>query len=173
MRRRGRTRTAFSLVELVVVVIILAILASVAVPRFSRGTRGAANAALVADLRQLRDAIYRYALEHQGAFPGPDAAGFVDCLTTCSSARGATQPARDPDHPFGPYLAEIPPCPVGRNAGNAAVTISHTSPPTPDPAIKAGWVYNPATGEIRANTHTVTIDGAEASGALAAAEGPG
>lgn len=145
-------KLAFTLVELVVVIVIIGILAAIAIPRLSRGSGGASSAALAANLATVRNAIALYAAEHNNAFPGPDAAGFVDKLTKFSSVSGETSGTRTAVFKFGPYLTAIPPCPVGENAGSATVLISTTSPPTPNPSGGQGWVYNPTTGEFLANT---------------------
>jgi prepilin-type N-terminal cleavage/methylation domain-containing protein len=150
-------KTGFSLVELVVVIVIIGILAAIAIPRLSRGATGASQSALAANLATVRGAIALYAAEHNNRFPGPDAAGFENQLTQFSSITGATQATRDNTHRFGPYLASIPPCPVGENAGTATATDvlidAANSPPVPVPAGGEGWVYNPNTGELLPNTN--------------------
>jgi general secretion pathway protein G len=144
--------SAFTLVELVVVIVIIGILAAIAIPRLSRGSAGAGQAALAANLATIRNAINLYAAEHNNAFPGPDAAGFVAKLTLFSDTFGATQAGKDNTHKFGPYLQAIPPCPVGENAGSSDVLVVATSPPVPNTAGGEGWVYNATTGEFTANT---------------------
>jgi general secretion pathway protein G len=159
---RHATAPAFTLVELVLVIVIIGVLAAIAIPRFSRGSTAAAEAALAADLRLLRTAIMTYALEHNGAFPGPDAAGFANQLTRYTSEAGANSPTRSTTFRFGPYLQAIPPCPSGENAGKPtanAVLISATSPPAPNPHGGEGWVYNPTTGEILPNTNSEEAQG--------------
>lgn len=146
---------AFSLVELVVVIVIIGILAAIAIPRLSRGSAGAGQSALAADLALTRNAINLYATEHNGAYPGPDAAGFVGQLTKYTDLSGATSATKDATHKYGPYLVAMPPCPVGENAGKTtanAVLIVATSPPVPAPATGEGWAYNVTTGEFIANT---------------------
>jgi prepilin-type N-terminal cleavage/methylation domain-containing protein len=154
-RMQGRIR-AFSLVELVVVIVIIGILAAIAIPRLSRGSSGAAEAALSANLATIRAAINLYSAEHNGAFPGPDADGFKDALTLYSDAKGNTNAGKTAVFKYGPYLVSIPPCPVGNAAGtaDAAVVIidDANSPPKPDAAKDAGWVYNTKTGQIVPNT---------------------
>lgn len=150
-----RKLRGFSLLELVVVIVIIGILAAIAVPRLSRGSSGASQSALSANLATVRQAIQLYSLEHKGAFPGPNAAGFVDKLTKYTDIDGGTSVSRDATHIYGPYLQAIPPCPVGENAGKttaSAVLVVATSPPTPNPAGGEGWVYNATTGEFHANT---------------------
>jgi prepilin-type N-terminal cleavage/methylation domain-containing protein len=153
MRRPSAARLpGFSLVELVVVVLIIAMLAGLAIPRMSRGSTGAAEASLVGDLSVIRKAILLYAIEHNSAFPGADAATVVAQLTTYSNAAGSTSATRTAVCPYGPYLARIPPCPVGPKAGSNEICIdSVNSPPAYRAASTAGWVYNPNTGEFCPN----------------------
>jgi prepilin-type N-terminal cleavage/methylation domain-containing protein len=152
-------KRAFSLVELVVVIVIIGILAAIAIPRLSRGTVGASQSALAGNLKVVRGAISLYFTEHNNNFPGPTAANFEDQLTQYTSLAGATQASKDNVHRFGPYLAAIPPCPVGENAGKPTasdVLIDNAnSPPNPNPASagEEGWVYNPNTGEFLPNTN--------------------
>jgi general secretion pathway protein G len=157
-------KPGFSLVELVVVIVIIGILAAIAIPRFSRGATGAGNSALAANVSTIRNAINLYATEHTGSFPGPDAAGFVDKLTKYTDASGTTSTSRTNTCKFGPYLAAIPPCPVGENAGKTtanSVLVVTSTPPTPAPATGEGWVYNATTGEFGPNT-TQSDDGGKA-----------
>ncbi|MFO0840300.1 MAG: prepilin-type N-terminal cleavage/methylation domain-containing protein [Phycisphaerae bacterium] len=156
----GNTRRAFSLVELVVVIVIIGILAAIAIPRLSRGAGGAADSALSASLTTVRNAVALYATEHKNAYPGPDAAGFADKLTKFSNAGGTTSATRTATAIYGPYLYAVPVCPVGENAGSAAVLIdSANSPPAVNTAGGQGWVYNPSTGEFVANTAQTDTSG--------------
>lgn len=158
MTRNKSRESAFSLVELVVVIVIIGILAAIAIPRLSRGTVGASEGALRANLKVVRNAIALYYTEHSNKFPGATAAEVKNQLTQYSSLVGATQASKDATHRFGPYLAAVPPCPVGENAGKttaADILIDSTnSPPVPNPASAGGegWVYNPNTGEFLPNT---------------------
>jgi prepilin-type N-terminal cleavage/methylation domain-containing protein len=157
MRTRisGR-RQAFSLIELVVVIVIIGIIAAMAIPRMSRGSAGAAKAAVIGNLSMIRSAIQHYSGEHNGALPG---ATIVNQLTLYSDLNGGTNAAKSSTYKFGPYLLAIPPCPVGENAGNAAVLID---PATDNaaPAVNAasaggeGWCYKPFTGVFVPNTAT-------------------
>ncbi|MGD8453713.1 MAG: prepilin-type N-terminal cleavage/methylation domain-containing protein [Phycisphaerae bacterium] len=150
----GKNRkSGFTLVELVVVIVIIGILAAIAIPRLSRGSAGASSGALSANLSIVRNAINMYAAEHNSKFP---TATIVDQLTTYSSLTGTTDATRSSTYKFGPYLAAVPPCPVGENAGSATVLIDATvtaDPPAPDTSGGEGWVYKPHTGEIAANTN--------------------
>lgn len=145
MCKRRRGNQGFSLLELVIVVVILGIIAAIAVPRMSRGSAGAADSALSANLAVMRNAIDLFAAEHNGDLP--TLAAIANQLTKYSDASGAAQDGRDDTHIYGPYLRKVPPVPVGPEKGKTGFT---------DLAGTAdfGWVYNAATGEVKANTTT-------------------
>ena len=148
-----KTRSkAFSLVELVVVIVIIGIIAAMAIPRLSRGTAGAGDSALAGNLATMRTAINLYSAEHNNKFPTQ--AKFTEQLTKFTNANGDDNPSRSSSYPFGPYLMAIPPCPVGSQATPSAVAFDSTVGAIPTPtADTGGWIYNPGTGEFRANTN--------------------
>ena len=166
--------SGFSLIELVIVVVIIAIIGAIAIPRMSRGAAGAAESALVGDLAVLRNAIDLYAAEHGGAFPGTNSSTatfsatlFVEQLTQYSNAAGETSDKKTTTsdtgttehYIYGPYLRKMPPLPVGlANKGETGV-VEDTGTAVPGGAT-GGWFYNPATGEIRANTSGMDARGA-------------
>jgi len=166
---------AFSLVELVVVVVIIGIISAIAVVRVSQGARAANDSALKASLAAIRSAIDHYASEHQGAFPGlhrADGSQEYDGLayafeaqlirhTAITGKTGKYNPSATPPIIYGPYLQRgIPPQPVGPNAGDIRVKIDKTgSPPPVSEDTGKGWVYNPETGEIIANTNDLDSSG--------------
>ncbi len=147
-RCRSGKDLAFSLLEVVIVVAIIAILAGVAIPRLSRGAKGAADATLAGSLRTLRSAIDHYAAEHGGSFPNA-----TDCatqLTKYTNGIGETKPKKDTTHIYGPYLRDIPSLPVGAKKGKAGIRQADEA--------NAGWIYDPATGMIRANCLDKEVD---------------
>lgn len=157
---RARARRGFTLVELVIVIVIIGILAAMAIPRLSRGARGAGSAGLQANLAIIRNALNLYQTEHGGAYPNGTAANIVAQLTTYTNYSGTTNATRTTLYIYGPYLAAIPPCPVGENAGSNVILVDNTNnPPTPNPgaAGSPGWVYNGNVGIWLANT-TMTDD---------------
>jgi len=141
---------AFSLLEVVIVVAIMGVLAAIALPRMSRGQRGAGDAALETDLEVLRKAIDLFAAEHLGSYPSGDR--IAGQLTQCTDIEGDAQTTRDGDHVYGPYLRDVPPLPVGIRKGNTKIALSDA------PAV--GWIYTPASGEIRANTGMAEVSAA-------------
>jgi prepilin-type N-terminal cleavage/methylation domain-containing protein len=151
-RRPPQHRSAFTLSELVIVMVIIGLLAAIAIPRLSRGSEGSGVATLVADLRAVRQAIYLYTLEHMNELPGPTADHLVTQLTQFTNRTGGVSATKTAAYVFGPYLHQMPPCPLGPNAGSSDVLIdSANSPPLTNTSGGEGWVYNPNTGEFIAN----------------------
>lgn len=139
-----RSRRGFSLIELVIVVLILGIIAAIAIPRMSRGAKGAQDSSVASNLSVLRNAIDMYHTEH-GAFPL--LAKFATQLTEYSDDSGATNPTADATHIYGPYLRAVPALPVGAAKGSTAVAATAGG-------ATDGWVYDQATGTIKANSDT-------------------
>ncbi|MFN0132184.1 MAG: prepilin-type N-terminal cleavage/methylation domain-containing protein [Phycisphaerales bacterium] len=135
---------AFSLIELVIVIVIIGIIGAIAIPRMSRGAAGAADSALVADLARLRNAIDLFHAEHNSTYPA--IGDLKNSLTQFSNETGtAFSVTKDTANGivFGPYLREIPKLPVGADKGKDTFVAAY--------AAGSGWVYDAATGEIRAN----------------------
>lgn len=110
----------------------------------------------------MRKAIDTYAAEHNGVFPGanPDGSSggansgeaFSSQLTLYSNELGVVAKNPDPLYLFGPYLRDIPSLPVGANKGSTEVAMDKTSSPPVVTTGTEGWVCNPFTGEIIANS---------------------
>lgn len=144
MLARRLPRRAFSLIELVIVVVIIGIIAAIAIPRMSRGASGAAQSSLEANIKVLQSAIDLYETEH-GAFP---AGGTIAAqLLGYTDAAGNVSPTGQKVNEFvyGPYLRAIPANPTGVNKGLNGIGTAD------GPTI--GWIYDPATGTITANTN--------------------
>jgi len=136
------TGGGFTLLEVVIVVAIIAVLAAIGIPRMSRGSRGAKDSSLSGDLAVLRSAIDRYSAEHGGLLPTKDS--IEDQLTKYSDVNGLTDKKRIPPFVYGPYICAIPLLPVGAYQGRSKIS------DTDGPAV--GWIYDQASGAIRANT---------------------
>jgi general secretion pathway protein G len=146
----SRRRAAFSLIELVIVVVIIGILAAIAVPRMSRGAAAASDSALSANLSVIRSALDLYQTEHGGTYPV--LADLEKALTQYTNAAGNSFGDKDAAEGriFGPYMRAVPALPVGANKGKTgfAATIGTTG----------GWVYDAATGTVRANCADTEVD---------------
>ena len=143
----SKARKGFSLIELVIVVVIIGIIAAIAIPKMSKGSAGAGDSALQGNLAVLRNAIELYNAEH-GALPG---ATLKDQLSLYTNAAGATNASKTTTYSFGPYLRKIPALPVGSKKGNSDVVIIDGTTSFTLGTGTEGWVYNSATGDIKAN----------------------
>lgn len=74
IRRIAARRRGFTLIEMLIVISLLGLLLSIAAGNHRRALEKARDAALMVDLQALRNAVYRYAGDHQGGFP-PTLAG--------------------------------------------------------------------------------------------------
>jgi type II secretory pathway pseudopilin PulG len=146
--KNNRRFTGFSLLDLMLVVVIIGLIAAIAIPRMSRGAAGASDTALSGNLAVLRDAIDRYAAEHNGTYP--TVATFVNQLTTYTNATGGAQATKDTTFCYGPYLRKIPPLPVGAAKGNTNVAAAA--------GTGVGWVYDATGGNVTPNTTGTETD---------------
>jgi len=120
-----RKRAGFTLVELVVVIMILGILAGVAAPKFISTSAEATENGTKQTLSIIRNAIEMYTAQNGGT--KPTVANIDSVLLTY--IRGSW-----------------PACPVGANAGDAAVAAGTT------PAGTEGWMYDATTGAFIINS---------------------
>jgi len=143
MDRLCKYRTGFTLVELLIVVAILGILAAVVVPQFQDYTEKAKESAAKDNLRILRNAIELYANDHDGVAPG-----YPNDDTT-----------RNPIYMvFGRALTEveqrlsaIPENPFNKLKITNVLLDDAAFPTEPTQTDTYGWIYKPATREIRLN----------------------
>ena len=158
MMRSQYTKRAFSLIELLIVLIILSVMAAMVIPEFRSNSRQAKEATSKDNLRILRNAIEIYATQHKGAAPGyadgdtdgvPTRYVFVSQLLSASNDSGAIAAVGTSGYGLGPYLTEVPENTLNNNV---SFTIINNSTEMPSEATgTTGWIYKPATKEIRLN----------------------
>lgn len=90
-----------------------------------------------------------------GAANSPES--FGNQLTRHSNAQGQVSLTQDPTYFLGPYLRRIPPLPVGDNRNSIEMAIDVINSPPVVTAGTEGWVYNPLTGAIIANSDDANL----------------
>ena len=150
-------RGGFTLVEVLIVVVILGILAATVLPQFTSAGNDAKESALVQDLQTLRSQIELYKFQHNGAFPGSqNGVIFEDAMLTSTDADGTSGPIGT--KPYGPFfIGQVPPNPF---TGARGVRVVPDVPAAvPDDSTDDGWIYNPQTGRLKANSTGLAADG--------------
>lgn len=159
----------FTLIELLIVIVIIGLVASVAMARLGREKQQANETALRLNLRQVRLAIQRFALLHNGVFPAKTSDGtfesgteecFVRQLTLRTTSDGTVS---DDYHSVGPYLTgQIPHSTVRPIRGNTTVSVvAEPGRLSPSGGSTYAWKYNARTGEFICNSRAVGLDGKE------------
>ncbi len=153
---------AFTLVEILIVVVILGILAAVVIPTIANNTLSAKDSVLAVDLQLLRRVILVYKSQHLEVGPGypngdttqaPTEQAFIDQATMASNTNGQTAAIGTPGFIRGPYLMKIPANPF--NGLNTVEILANAQAFPANADNSHGWVYKPATSEIRVdNTGT-------------------
>lgn len=143
-------KKGFTLVEILIVVVILGILATIVIPQFTSASESAKASSLVSQLQTIRSQLELYQVQHNGDYP--------DLTTTSTSAwaqmvsetniSGSITPAAT-DITYGPYLQKPP---VNSFTDSAAVAQGASALGTASASV--GWVYNLATGQIKASVET-------------------
>jgi general secretion pathway protein G len=148
MRSPILRRDGFALAELMIVIAILGLLAAVALPQYGSATRRRQCEAMQRTLAEMRAAIDKYWAQHDG-FPGPTAQDLERQLTEATDRSGGAGE-------LGPYVfgGALPANPV---TGKAEVQVVGAMPAAP--RGEAGWLYCPATGELRSDATGCNPDG--------------
>lgn len=147
-------KKAFSIIELMLIVAVLGILAALVMPSFSHHIQASKEAAAKDNLRILRNAIQIYAAKHNDSPPGYvenylNVYGSFDMqMLNYTDAAGNISFKKSAKYPLGPYLNAIPENPFNNLA---AVSILGDTEPFPKATGTCGWIYKPATREIRLN----------------------
>ncbi len=146
-------RTGFTLVEILMVVILLAIVASIVIPQMTDVTTISREANLRENLSKIRVHIQVYRNSH---VTFPDADKLSDQLTMFTSFEGETSATKDANHPYGPYLEQMPANPI---TGDRAVrTTADTTAYFPPGDSDGGWWYNEANGRFFADLSDAHVD---------------
>ncbi len=149
-------KSAFSLVEILIVVSILGILAAIVIPEYQGHSLHAKEAAARTNLKVLREAIERYAFQHDGVPPGyiygnPD--GSVARSPGLGPAYRGQLVTRNQ------YLSELPKNPFNQKSETLILENGADFPSEPTQSETYGWIYQPQTKTIRLN-----YPGTDASG---------
>ena len=157
--RQPQSSRGFTLVEVLIVVAVLAIMTATVLPQFTAANDDALESALREDLKLLRSQIELYKYQHKGNYPGKGsihAQDFLDAMLLSSDLDGTTGPINT--KPFGPYfIGQLPPNPY--TGGTQVRLVDDVAADVPDDDPVVGWIYNPATGKIKANTTGTAADG--------------
>ena len=149
-------KKAFTLVEMLIVVAILGILAAIVMPTFLSHVQIAKESAAKDSLRILRNAIDLYASQHNEVAPGylngdtsatPIWPVFFAQMLKATNSSGIDADLGTPGYPLGPYLSNVPLNPF-RETRTINMIANDAELPTQPPDI-FGWVYKPATKQIR------------------------
>ncbi len=144
---RRRSRSGFTLIEVLIVVVLVAVLAATVIPQFSSSAQDAKESALKHDLNSLRTRIDMYKLDHGGQAPTITGSSLPQ-LVSATDANGNIG-AAGPSFPYGPYIINgFPPNPI---TGSAIVTALTSYPPAAETG-NGGWLYNPTTGQVAADS---------------------
>lgn len=161
-----RLARAFTLVEILIVVVLLGVLAAIVVPALAGWGVAAQRTTLAMNLSLLRRFIPVYTSQHGETPPGylngdrsaaPTEQAFVNQATLSSNKNGQTAAPGTVGFPYGPYISNVPPNPFNRLATVGFIASGDSFPGAADGDF--GWLYNPATGEIRPDNTEVDPTG--------------
>jgi hypothetical protein len=108
---------------------------------------------------EFRGALEEYRRDH-GLWPGfvpygneeyghPNEAQLERQLTMASDETGTVVPLIEVDYPYGPYMTDLPTNPINELPSVRILARGEQMPSEADGAT--GWVFDPATGELRLN----------------------
>ncbi len=157
MSFRQEKAKGFTLVEILIVVVILGILAAIVIPQFTNASEAAKASNLVSQLQSIRSQLELFQLQHNGDYPIHTLMDDFEALTSKTLVDGTIAAATDTDT-FGPYLQKAPVNPFTAGGNGDVVTVTDTGTAVPNATAAVGWVYNSATGEIRASMESGKAD---------------
>jgi general secretion pathway protein G len=151
-KRCGGAEYAFTLVEVLIVVAILGILAAIILPGLQGHIQKAKESAAKDDLRILRNTIELYAAQHAGCppgYPNDDPSQIPSRLSLYSQLV------------LGNYLNQIPENPFNGYGFPYIKVVVDDAPFPATPTGDYGWIYKPATKEIRLDWPGTDSDGVQ------------
>jgi len=149
----------FTLVEILIVVVLLGVLAGVVLPLIAGSAISAKESALALDLQMLRRFVLIYKGQHLEVGPGypdgdttqtPTEQTFIDQMTLSSNPSGQTAPIGTSGFERGPYLMRVPANTLNNKATVQVLGDAEDFPVDADDSH--GWVYKPATSEVRSDS---------------------
>ena len=159
-----KTHKGFTLVEILIVVVMLGILAAIVLPQFSSASQNARASTLAEDLRVIRSQLGIFKAQHEGGAPGypagggaPDETTFVSQMTGATDTTGDVKPRGTPGYVFGPYWRDTPTNPI--NGKNTILVLGDGAAFPAAASDQFGWVYQPSTLSIRADSIGQDTDG--------------
>ena len=150
-------KKAFTLIELVIVAAVVGIIAAVALPMYQSYVLGAKEAAAKDNLRILRNVIEIYTIQHSGVPPGyldgdpkegQSNEAFIDQLV---HSEVVVPEGSDDDKIRRTGLASFPVNPFNDKDTVLMIAEEQEFPIEPVEPDFFGWVYKPATKNIRIN----------------------
>lgn len=153
-----KTARAFTLVEILIVVVILGILAATVITFAAGSTLSAKESAVATELQMLRNYILVYKCQHLEVSPGypngntaasPTEAAFIAQATLASTTAGATAAIGTAGYVRGPYMQMMPINPLN---GLRSIQVLGNGEDFSAADHNHGWIYKPATAEIKVNT---------------------
>jgi general secretion pathway protein G len=163
--QKKMSTAGFTLVEILIVVVILGILSAVVIPQFSNASQTARENTLKDDLRYLRVQVSVFMAQHEDVPPGypggnvaaqPTEADFIAQITKPTDAKCGISNKADAQYKYGPYLQKMPRNPMNEKS---TVLVLGDGQAIPEADGSTGWIYQPETQKIIANTAGSGIDG--------------
>ncbi len=155
MSARSLKAKGFTLVEILIVVVILGILAAIVIPQFTSASEAAKASSLVTQLQSIRSQIELYQIQHNGDYPGVNAAGtgLISSANFWSDLTGKTNVAgvaATTGTTYGPYLQKPVINPFTDSSLVVGNNIATGIPNNAGGSDANGFIYNPTTGQIKA-----------------------
>lgn len=161
-----RQARAFTLVEILIVVVLLGIMAAIVIPAIGSCGTAARETTLAMNVNLIRRFILVYPSQHREVAPGypngdptvvPTEQAFIDQATLSSNEAGQTAARGTVGFPLGPYLSKIPANPFNRLETVRVLGNNEAFPAVADDNF--GWIYKPASAEIRPDNTGTHLDG--------------